>query len=46
VRAKDPALRATRGNKRGRNDRLVASGYTFLYPTYREGYRAVLEEMT
>jgi len=46
VRAKDPALRATRGNKRCRNDRLVASGYTFLYPTYREGYRAVLEEMT
>jgi len=46
VRAKDPDLRATRGNKRCRNDRLVASGYTFLYPTYREGYRAVLEEMT
>jgi len=45
VRAKDPALRARRDNKRCRNDRLVASGYTFLYPTYREGYRAVLEGM-
>ncbi|MBA0124360.1 sugar nucleotide-binding protein [Haloechinothrix sp. YIM 98757] len=28
--------------KRFRNDRLVASGFTFEYPTYREGYRAVL----
>jgi nucleoside-diphosphate-sugar epimerase len=45
VRKKDPALRATRGNKRCRNDRLVASGYDFLYPTFREGYRAVLEGM-
>ena len=43
VGAKDPALRARRDNKRCRNDRLLASGYTFLYPTYREGYRAVLE---
>ena len=46
VRARDPALRATRGDKRCRNDRLLASGYTFLYPTFREGYRAVLEGMT
>lgn len=45
VRAKDPAVRATRGNKRCRNDRLLASGYTFLYPTYREGYSAMLERM-
>ena len=30
------------GDKRCRNDRLVASGFTFRYPTYREGYRAVL----
>lgn len=30
------------GDKRCRNDRLVASGFTFTYPTYREGYRAVL----
>lgn len=31
-----------RGNKRCRNDRLVASGYRFRYPSYREGYAAVL----
>jgi nucleoside-diphosphate-sugar epimerase len=43
--AEDPAARVARGNKRCRNDRLVASGYTFAYPTYREGYRAVIEGM-
>lgn len=37
--------RGRRGNKRCRNDRLVASGYTFRYPTYREGYTALLAEM-
>jgi nucleoside-diphosphate-sugar epimerase len=31
-----------RGNKRCRNARLVASGYTFRYPTFREGYESVL----
>jgi len=46
VRAGDPALRSTRGgNKRCRNDRLVASGYRFRYPTFREGYQAVIEEL-
>jgi nucleoside-diphosphate-sugar epimerase len=30
------------GNKRGRNDRLLASGYSFRYPNFREGYTAVL----
>jgi len=45
VRAGDPALRTMRGNKRCRNDRLLAAGYTFRHPTYREGYRAVLEGM-
>jgi nucleoside-diphosphate-sugar epimerase len=30
-------------NKRCRNDRLLATGYRFLYPTYREGYRALVE---
>ena len=35
--------RTTRSNKRCRNDRLLASGYRFRYPTYREGYRAVIE---
>ena len=31
-----------RGSKRCRNDRLLASGYGFLYPSFREGYTAVL----
>jgi nucleoside-diphosphate-sugar epimerase len=31
-----------RGNKRCRSDRLASSGYTFLYPTYREGFAALL----
>jgi nucleoside-diphosphate-sugar epimerase len=30
-------------NKRCRNARLVGSGYVFLYPTYRDGYAALLE---
>jgi nucleoside-diphosphate-sugar epimerase len=30
------------GSKRCRNARLLASGYAFLYPTYREGYAALL----
>jgi nucleoside-diphosphate-sugar epimerase len=38
------AGRTGRSNKRCRNDRLLRSGYTFRYPTFREGYRAVLEE--
>lgn len=32
------------GSKRCRNDRLVASGYRFVYPGYREGYRALLRD--
>jgi nucleoside-diphosphate-sugar epimerase len=31
-----------RSNKRCRNDRLVASGYRFRYPTFREGYAVEL----
>jgi nucleoside-diphosphate-sugar epimerase len=34
--------RARGGDKRCSNARLVATGFTFTYPTYREGYRAVL----
>ncbi|MTV27091.1 SDR family oxidoreductase [Nitriliruptoraceae bacterium ZYF776] len=30
------------GAKRCRNHRLRATGFTFTYPSYREGYRAVL----
>lgn len=43
VASSDPRREPRRGgNKRCRNDRLVASGYTFRYPSYREGYSAVL----
>ncbi len=43
----DPAIEVSpRGNKRCRSDRLVASGYTFRYPTFREGYTAVLAELS
>ncbi len=38
--AVDPRRR--RGNKRCRNTKLVQSGYRFRYPTYREGYAAIL----
>jgi len=31
------------GSKRAANDRLLASGYRFLYPTFREGYDALLD---
>ncbi|WP_025770335.1 SDR family oxidoreductase [Thioalkalivibrio sp. HK1] len=31
------------GGKRCRNGRLLSEGYVFRYPSYREGYRAVLE---
>ena len=33
-----------RGNKRCRNSRLIQSGYTFRYPSFREGYLALLSE--
>ena len=34
--------RRHRTNKRCRNAKLVASGYVFRYPTFREGYAALL----
>jgi nucleoside-diphosphate-sugar epimerase len=34
-----------RGNKRIRNRRILDAGYRFLYPTYREGYAALLHEV-
>jgi nucleoside-diphosphate-sugar epimerase len=39
-----PVPRERRSSKRCRNDRLLASGYRFLYPSFREGYRAILAE--
>jgi nucleoside-diphosphate-sugar epimerase len=38
--------RRSRTNKRCRNDKLVASGYVFRYPTFREGYAALLARTT
>jgi nucleoside-diphosphate-sugar epimerase len=37
-----PDARSRGGDKRCRSDRLVASGFRFAFPTYREGYAAVL----
>ena len=36
--------RPVRGNKRCRNARLLSSGYELRYPTFREGYTALLSE--
>ena len=43
-RVENPTLGSAqrrRGNKRCRNARLVASGYIFRYPTFRDGYGAL-----
>jgi nucleoside-diphosphate-sugar epimerase len=37
--------RRSRSNKRVRNQRLLDSGYEFRYPSYREGYTAVLTDL-
>jgi nucleoside-diphosphate-sugar epimerase len=34
-----------RGGKRCSNERLLASGYQFLYPTFKEGYKMVLDNL-
>jgi nucleoside-diphosphate-sugar epimerase len=36
--------RAMRGNKRVSNRRLLASGFRFRYPSYREGYGEILRD--
>ena len=38
-----PPGRPRGGNKRCRNARLRASGYAFAYPTFREGYGALID---
>lgn len=42
---KDSGEPARGNNKRCRNDRLLASGYSFRYPTFREGYAALLAKL-
>jgi nucleoside-diphosphate-sugar epimerase len=38
--------RRHRTNKRCRHDKLITSGYVFRYPTFREGYAALLARTT
>jgi nucleoside-diphosphate-sugar epimerase len=38
-------VQSERGSKRCRNDRLLASGYAFRFPTFREGYAALLAQV-
>ena len=40
-----PTGRESKSNKRCRNSRLLQSGYSFRYPTFREGYEAIVAEM-
>jgi nucleoside-diphosphate-sugar epimerase len=35
----------SRGSKRCSNQRLLDSGYRFLYPTFKEGYRVLLDNL-
>jgi nucleoside-diphosphate-sugar epimerase len=37
--------RKTQSNKRCRNSLLLETGYRFRYPTFREGYEAILDGM-
>jgi nucleoside-diphosphate-sugar epimerase len=39
----DPSVSPRRSNKRCSNRRLKETGYRFLFPSYREGYSAVIE---
>lgn len=41
----DAVQASSRGHKRCRNRRLRGSGYCFEFPTFREGYTAVLGDM-
>lgn len=43
VKTLEPSVSERGGNKRCRNQRLLASGYRLLYPSYREGYGALLD---
>lgn len=43
-RAVEPGPGGRGGNKRCRNARLLAAGYRFRYPTFREGYGAMLAD--
>ena len=36
---------SSRASRRCRNTRLLATGYTFLYPDFRHGYAAILDDL-
>ncbi|HEU0007666.1 MAG TPA: SDR family oxidoreductase [Terriglobia bacterium] len=44
-KSRTPTGRDSRSNKRCRNSRLLQAGYSFRYPTFREGYEAILAEL-
>lgn len=44
VGAAEQGLRPQASNKRCRNRRLLATGFALRYPTYREGYGAILSQ--
>lgn len=44
ARTDDSSLIPHRGNKRISNRKILASGYTYQYPSFREGYRELLDE--
>lgn len=44
--AEDEEATLHRGNKQCSNARLVASGYRFRYPTFREGYEELIQELS
>ena len=43
ITAENSTERELRRNKRCTNQRLLASGYRFIYPTFREGYAELLK---
>lgn len=43
VREPAPGSRRAAGNRRCSNRRLLQTGYRFLYPSYRDGYAALIE---
>ncbi len=43
--AVDPDRTRSRSNKRCSSARLQASGFAFTYPTFREGYEAMIQEL-
>lgn len=42
----EPEKTAVAQNKRCKNTLLIKSGYRFQFPTYREGYAAVIDQLT